>query len=87
VTIWRYELNRLPLLAAMDKPRDDVMPVAIDANVFYDLDPQGSDAHEESKALAADWLGGFIELCLTEEIYTRSTDAKTRSIEHDSGRG
>lgn len=70
VTIWRYELNRLPLLAAMDKPRDDVMPVVIDANVFYDLDPQGGPGtHEESKALAADWLGGFIELCLTEEIY------------------
>jgi GNAT superfamily N-acetyltransferase len=70
VTIWRYELNRLPLLAAMNRPRDDVVPVVIDANVFFDLDgAAGTVTHEESQSLLADWLGGFIELCVTEEIY------------------
>lgn len=70
LTIWRYELNRLPLLAAMDRRSDDVMPVAIDANVFFDLDDvAGPTVHDESKSLAADWLGEFIELCVTEEIF------------------
>jgi predicted nucleic acid-binding protein len=42
--------------------------VAIDANIFLDLD-ELCPGDEESLPLRADWLSEFIELCLTEEIY------------------
>lgn len=83
VTIWRHELNRLPLLAAMDRHRDDVMQVVIDANVFFDLDEDpGTATRDESKSLMADWLGEFVELCVTGEIYNeidRHRDALHRT--------
>jgi ribosomal protein S18 acetylase RimI-like enzyme len=67
LTIWRYELRPLPLLAAMEGTRDeDVMVVAIDANVFFDLDK--TSGGDESKALQADWLNAYIDLYLTDEI-------------------
>ena len=34
VTIWKHEINRLPLLKVLDKHHDDRMRVVIDANVF-----------------------------------------------------
>jgi GNAT superfamily N-acetyltransferase len=70
LTIWCHEINRPPLLAALDRHHDDRMRVVIDANVFFDLDeaPRAA-AREESKSLLADWLGEFIELCVTDEIY------------------
>jgi hypothetical protein len=69
LTIWRYELNQLPLIAAMGFRRDrDVMSVAIDANIFFDLDEE-APGREESRALQANWLGQYVELCLTDEIY------------------
>jgi hypothetical protein len=69
LTIWRYELNKLPLLAVIGfRGKRDAMSVAIDANIFFDLD-ENAPGREESKALQADWLGEFIELCLTDEIY------------------
>lgn len=69
LTIWRYELNPLPMLNAMSQRTDqDPMSVAIDANVFFDIDEK-LPGREESRALQADWLGQFIELCLTDEIY------------------
>jgi GNAT superfamily N-acetyltransferase len=69
-TTFRYELNQLPLLAIIENRRpDDTMPVAIDANIFFDIDDDtGSTGREESKALQADWLEEFIELCVTDEI-------------------
>jgi hypothetical protein len=70
ITIWRYEINQLPLLAVLDKHHEDRMRVVIDANVFFDLDGDSRAAtRDESKSLLADWLSEFIELCVTDEIY------------------
>ena len=69
VTTWRYELSQLPLLAAIDRrSSNNVIQLVIDANIFFDLDEE-APGREESNALQADWIGEFIELCLTEEIY------------------
>ena len=82
VTIWRHEINRLPLLKVLDKHHDDRMRVVIDANVFFDLDDEPRAAtREESKSLLADWLGEYIELCVTDEIYNeidRNDDSNQR---------
>lgn len=54
------------LAAEADRRR---IPVAIDANVFYDIGcdrPHG----EESRALEDDWLQSEIDLCITDEIYS-----------------
>ncbi len=91
ITIWRHELYRLPLLEAMEQRSDDRILVAIDANIFFDLDDHiNTVPHEESKALIADWLGEFVELCVTVEIYNeidRNKDHRQRTrqrsrIEH-----
>ena len=69
LTVWRYELRPLPLLAvAVGRRSPTALLAAIDANVFYDLDPE-TPGREESKALQADWLGEFVELAITHEIY------------------
>ncbi len=83
VTIWRHEINRLPLLAALDRHQDDRIQVVIDANVFFDLDEDPRSAtRDESKSLLAVWLGEFIELCVTDEIYNeidRNNDSVHRA--------
>lgn len=68
-TTFRYELSLLPLFAIIEERRDaDAMPVVIDANIFFDLDDEVALGREESKALQADWLSEFVELCVTDEI-------------------
>lgn len=70
ITIWRHEIYRLPLLVAMEQSSDDRMLAVIDANIFFDLDEHINVVpHEESRSLVADWLGEFVELCVTKEIY------------------
>lgn len=67
---WRYELQQLPLLAAISaRAVTDAVAVVIDANIFFDLDPAGN-GRDESRALEQEnWLEDHIELCLTDEIY------------------
>ncbi|HEY6248183.1 MAG TPA: GNAT family N-acetyltransferase [Pyrinomonadaceae bacterium] len=42
--------------------------VAIDANIFYDLNEASRPGHVESSALRADWLVDTLELCVTDAI-------------------
>lgn len=68
LTIWRYELAQLPLLAAINKcGRAKAVPVTIDANVFFDLGDERSRP-TESQGLLADWFQEFAELCVTGEL-------------------
>lgn len=90
LTKWRYELQELPLLAAMSsRVVTDVVPVVIDANIFFDLDPK-ANGRDESRALEADWLKEYIELHLTDEIYHEinrreiETDRKRQRVRVDS---
>ncbi|MBK9262633.1 MAG: GNAT family N-acetyltransferase [Polyangiaceae bacterium] len=84
LTKWRYELQQLPLLAAISaSTATDAVAVVIDANIFFDLDPDGN-GRDESRALEQeDWLEDHIELCLTDEIYH---EIKRRSAEADRKR-
>ncbi|HRI72574.1 MAG TPA: hypothetical protein PK156_50405, partial [Polyangium sp.] len=84
LTKWRYELQQLPLLAAISaRTATDAVAVVIDANIFFDLDPEGN-GREESRALEEeDWLEDHIELWLTDEIYN---EIKRRSAEADRKR-
>lgn len=69
LTVYRYAIQQPPLLALLGEDRaPDSAQVVIDANVFFDLDDE-NPGREESRSLAADWLGEFIELCLTDEIF------------------
>ncbi len=80
LTVWRYELAGLPLLRMVaEKRHTHAVRVVIDANIFFDLDEEGT-GHEESSGLVADWLGDFVELNLTDEILT---EINRRESEHE----
>lgn len=70
LTLWRYELVAPPILSLLSRTSAtrEAIKAVIDANVFFGL--AGLDAQDEqSRALAADWLGDFVELSVTEEIF------------------
>jgi GNAT superfamily N-acetyltransferase len=78
LTTWRYELATLPLLRMLASARQErALRVVIDANIFFDLDEEGS-GHEESRGLRADWLDEFVEIHLTEEILTEINRRESR---------
>jgi predicted nucleic acid-binding protein/GNAT superfamily N-acetyltransferase len=72
LTFWwlSYKVPSLISILAQQKAESKLC-VAIDANIFYDLDTDDELDKEskESKSLLADWLQPNLELCLTEEIY------------------
>lgn len=71
LTLWRYELNQLPLLRAIESERlgfPGAVRAIIDANVFFDLDDDAPVRHE-SRALLVDWLDEFVEFAITQELY------------------
>jgi predicted nucleic acid-binding protein len=55
--------------AAGQDDDSDVLLVAIDANVFYDLTCDNRPQGEDTKVLEADWLEDSIVLCITQEMY------------------
>src|SRR5690606_14929297 len=57
------------LFSELEAKREEAqIDVAIDANVFFDLEYPSAPAAEESQALLADWLQPLIRLHLTGEI-------------------
>jgi GNAT superfamily N-acetyltransferase len=86
ITSWRYELAPLPLFSRLEAGRSgSAVRVAIDANVFLDLD-ELADGDEESRSLAADWVGEFVELAVTQELFNeinRHGDLSERERQRD----
>jgi len=69
LTVWRCELAPLPLFRGLQSGGPALaVRAAIDANVFFDLDEE-SPGEEESWGLLADWLGEFVELSVTQELF------------------
>lgn len=67
LTVWRFDLSKPPLLAAMfDAQSRYKVCAVIDANVFYDLQ---DDNNEETNGLLADYLGELLNLHVTAEIH------------------
>ncbi|MFZ5481171.1 MAG: GNAT family N-acetyltransferase [Myxococcota bacterium] len=80
--LWRRVLEEAPALyRLLNEARIDRRPkVAIDMNVFVDLDDARARG-EESRALIADWVEDLFALCVTEELRNeihRAEDAETR---------
>ncbi len=76
---WWYDHGHDDLFSFAAEREDDldVLPVAIDANVFYDLTEDNRPQGEDTKVLEADWLEDSIVLCITQELYNeihRSSD-------------
>jgi len=90
LTTWRYEMASLPLLRMLAESanRTGAVRAVIDANVFFDLDDLGP-GHNESHGLLADWLGEFVELSVTEELFNeinRRADQKDRDRQRGRAR-
>lgn len=82
LTIWWFDHGHQTLFTYADEQRTHLkLKVAIDANVFYDLDESSTPKNEESQSLLADWLEENVELCLTSEIFNeinRNPDERAR---------
>ena len=83
LTVWVRDFEPLTLF---DDFHDERAVAALDHNVFLDLHmdatqrPQG----EESRYLLADWIGEYVELCLTDEVFYeihKHADADERAVE------
>jgi GNAT superfamily N-acetyltransferase len=69
LTVWWFDHGHPTLFSyASERRTESKLKVAIDANVFYQLQEPPSPSNEESQSLLADWLQENVELCVTNEI-------------------
>lgn len=70
VVVWRIDHGHPDLFSEMDKGAQagNALKVALDANIFYDLDDQNDDPHDESLPLKGDWLEEFVQFFVTGEL-------------------
>lgn len=83
LTHWWYDYGNETIFSNAIEENDDVIQIAIDANIFIDFIDE-SDVAEESKSLLADWLTYKINICLTPEIVNeidRCKDEEKRRTE------
>lgn len=60
---------------------DERLTVAIDANIFYDIDDPTRHGADETPGIIADWLQPSIRLCVTQELFNeiqRNPDSEER---------
>ncbi len=80
LTVWWYDYGYPTLFTFADEQRTRTkLKVAIDANIFYQLKEAPCSDNEEVHALLADWLGEYVELCLTAEIFNEISRNKDKS--------
>jgi predicted nucleic acid-binding protein/ribosomal protein S18 acetylase RimI-like enzyme len=86
LTAWVLDLDDSSYPTLLDDYQAECAIAALDHNVFLDLHievsqrPQG----EESRYLLEDWVGDYVELCVTDEIFHEihnHPNAQERSIE------
>lgn len=69
LTVWWFDHGHPTLFSYADQQRtESKLKVAIDANVFFQLQDPLNPSNEESQSLLADWLQENVELCVTNEI-------------------
>ncbi|MCB2261979.1 MAG: GNAT family N-acetyltransferase [Candidatus Thiosymbion ectosymbiont of Robbea hypermnestra] len=83
LVFWWLDHGHSDLLNITDPERlEDVLVLALDANVFFDLEGQDRQEESESCGLLADWLQPQVELCVTPELLNeieRHSDANERN--------
>ena len=84
LTLWRRTLaleTQLELFRA--NVSEDIVDIAIDAQIFFDFDEDDSEITQPSKALLSDFFIDSINLWVTDELLTeinRNHNAKTRQL-------
>lgn len=69
LTVWWFDHGHPTLFSYADEQQTaSELKVAIDANVFFQLQDSPRSSNEESQSLLADWLQENVELCVTNEI-------------------
>lgn len=70
LVVWRIDHGHQDLFSDLDQSsgRGHALKVAIDANIFFDLDPTAATPHIESVPLRADWLADAVEFLVTAEV-------------------
>lgn len=70
LTVWWFDHGHPTLFSYADEQQTaSKLKVAIDANVFFQLQDSPKPSNEESQSLLADWLQENVELCVTNEIF------------------
>lgn len=70
LTFWWIDHHKDDLFSQVGPNRpEEKLEIAIDANVFYDLEFEADPHSHESLALIADWIRPHVNLHLTEEIH------------------
>jgi len=70
LTVWWFDHGHPTLFSyAAEQQAESKLKVAIDANVFFQLQDPLTPSNEESQSLLADWLQENMELCVTNEIF------------------
>jgi GNAT superfamily N-acetyltransferase len=85
LTFWWFD-NGHPTLftdAILDQVKSKLC-VAIDANIFYDLNDPNRSGYIESNALRADWLVDTLELCVTDAIRNDINQSQDKQQRADS---
>ena len=86
LTLWRLQLaphEQLELFRA--NMSDDVLDVAIDAQVFFDFDSPESDVTQPSKALISDLFVDSVNLWFTDELLSEINRSRS-AAEREEGR-
>lgn len=80
LTNWWFDCGNPDLFSLLEKAEtEQKLTVAIDANVFHDLNNPVAPDTEESKALQADWLQSSVELQITPETLNEINRHNTQS--------
>jgi GNAT superfamily N-acetyltransferase/predicted nucleic acid-binding protein len=70
LTVWWFDHEHPTLFSYLNETlAESKLRVALDANVFFDLQSDPTPDNEESQALLASWMDENVELCLTCEIH------------------
>lgn len=87
LTFWWIDHHKDDLFSQVEPNRpEENLDVAIDANIFYDLNFEDDPDSRESQALVADWIQPHVNLHLTEEIHNEIDRLESEEEREDKRR-
>jgi len=82
LTEWWLDFRRPNLFSNIDQEtKDSTLSIAIDAQVFFDLEVEGRPQSDDSRALQSDWIRDEVTLYLTGEMLN-----EVHRVEDEEGR-
>ncbi|MGH8017880.1 MAG: GNAT family N-acetyltransferase [Opitutaceae bacterium] len=87
LTLWVFDFHRPTLFSAVAASTEEpAIKAVLDANVFFDLHPNGGPRNEEALPLLEPWVEHEVDLCVVDEIHNeidRCRSAERRKHLHE----